>query len=130
MTTNLNTDNTTDIELSPNFTIPVCLIFIAAGLGFVSFWLGGAIAILGFFLTIQTFLIRLQFTPDALNVMRSGKVIRSFPYSEWLNWKIFWSPIPILFYFKEVNSIHFLPIIFDAKALRNCLEQHYPRQSN
>ena len=130
MTTNLNTDNTTDIELSPNFTIPICLIFIAVGLGFVSFWLGGAIAILGLFLTIQTFLIRLQFTPDALKVMRSGKVIRSFPYSEWLNWEIFWSPVPILFYFKEVNSIHFLPIIFDAKTLRNCLEQHYPRQSN
>ena len=130
MTTNLNTDNTTDIELSPNFAIPICLIFMAAGLSFVSLWLGGAIAILGLFLTIQTFLIRLQFTSDALEVMRSGKVIRSFPYSEWLNWEIFWSPVPILFYFKEVNSIHFLPIIFDAKTLRNCLEQHYPRQSN
>ena len=127
MTTNLNTD-TTDIELSPNFTIPICLILIAAGLSFVSLWLGGAIAILGLFLTVQTFLIRLQFTNDALKVMRSGNVIRSFPYSEWLNWEIFWSPIPILFYFKEVNSIHFLPIIFDAKTLRNCLEQHYPRQ--
>ena len=130
MTTNLNTDNTTDVELSPNFTIPICLISIAAGCCFVSWWLAGAIAILGLFLTIQTFLIRLQFTSDALNVMRSGKVIRSFPYSEWLNWEIFWSPVPILFYFKEVNSIHFLPIIFDSKTLRNCLEQHYPRQSN
>ena len=62
--------------------------------------------------------------------MRSDKLIRSFPYSEWLNWEIFWSPVPVLFYFKEVNSIHFLPIIFDAKTLRSCLEQYYPRQSN
>ncbi|MEL6495812.1 MAG: DUF3119 family protein [Cyanobacteria bacterium J06623_7] len=131
MTTNLNpTDTGTTVELAPNFKLPLCLLAIAVGLGFVSWWLGGAIAILGLFLIIQTFLIRLQFTPDALEVKRSSTVIRSFPYSEWLNWSIFWSPVPILFYFKEVNSIHFLPIIFNAKTLRDCLEQHYPRQSN
>ena len=66
MTTNINIDNTTEtVELSPNFKIPLCLILIAAGLSFVSLWLAGAIAILGIFLTVQTFLIRLQFTADA-----------------------------------------------------------------
>jgi hypothetical protein len=34
--------------------------------------------------------------------------------------------VPILFYFKEINSIHFLPIIFDSATLRLCLEKYYP----
>lgn len=128
MTTNITADNSTEVvELAPNFRIPIFLILTAIASLWVSRWLGGAIAILGLFLTIQTVLIRLQFTDKALNVLRSGKVIRSFPYSEWLNWEIFWSPIPILFYFKEVKSIHFLPIIFDAKTLVDCLQKYYPR---
>jgi len=128
MTTNIEADSLTEVvELAPNFRIPGFLILAAVGLSFLSWWLGGAIAILGLFLTIQTILIRLQFTDQALNVLRSGKIILSFPYSEWLNWEIFWSPIPILFYFREVKSIHFLPIIFDAKTLANCLQKYYPR---
>jgi hypothetical protein len=35
--------------------------------------------------------------------------------------------VPILFYFKEINSIHFLPILFDRKMLQTCLEQRCPR---
>lgn len=129
MTTNLEAENSTEIiELAPDFKIPLVLILLALGLSWVSWWLGGAIAVLGLFLTIQTCLIRLQFTDQELNVLRTGKVIRSFPYSEWLNWEIFWSPIPILFYFKEVNSIHFLPIIFNSKTLADCLQRHYPRE--
>lgn len=129
MSTNTEAENSTEIELAPNFKIPLFLILIAGASSLVSWGLAVAIAILGLFLTIQTVLIRLQFTDKTLNVMRSGQVIRSFPYDEWLNWEIFWSPIPILFYFKEVNSIHFLPIIFDATALKDCLQQHCPRQS-
>ena len=128
MTTNLEADNSIEVvELSPNFKIPLFLIVTAGILSLISWWLAGAIAILGLFLTIQTFLIRLQFTDKALNVLRSGTIIRSFPYSEWLNWEIFWQPVPILFYFKEVNSIHFLPIIFDSKTLVDCLQKYYPR---
>lgn len=128
MTNNLEADNSTEVvELSPNFKIPLLLIVTAGILSLISWWLAGAIAILGLFLTIQTFLIRLQFTEKALNVLRSGSIIRSFPYSDWLNWEIFWRPVPILFYFKEVNSIHFLPIIFDSKTLVDCLQKYYPR---
>lgn len=127
MTTNIEAKSTEVVELSPNFRIPIFLIVTAVALSFVSLWLSSAIALLGIFLTVQTFSIRLQFTDKALNVLRSGKIIRSFPYSEWLNWEIFWSPVPILFYFKEVNSIHFLPIIFDPKTLTDCLHKHYPR---
>lgn len=128
MTNNLEADNSTEVvELSPNFKIPLFLIVTAGILSLISWWLAGAIAVLGLFLTIQTFLIKLQFTEKALNVLRSGSIIRSFPYSDWLNWEIFWQPVPILFYFKEVNSIHFLPIIFDSKTLVDCLQKYYPR---
>jgi hypothetical protein len=129
MTINTEANNSTAVvKLAPNFKIPLVLLIVAAGLALVSPWLALLIALLSLFLTIQTVLIRLEFTEQALNVLRSGKTIRSFPYSEWLNWEIFWSPIPILFYFKEVNSIHFLPIIFDPQTLVACLNQHYPRQ--
>ncbi|MEL6164336.1 MAG: DUF3119 family protein, partial [Cyanobacteria bacterium J06628_3] len=50
-----------------------------------------------------------------------------FPYSEWQNWRIFWNVIPLLFYFKEIKSIHFLPILFDPKTLKACLEERCPR---
>ena len=126
--TNIEAENSTEaIELAPNYRIPLFLLAGAGVLSLVSLWLGVPIALLGLFLTVQTVLIRLQFTELALNVLRSGKVIRSFPYSEWLNWEIFWSPVPILFYFEEVNSIHFLPIIFDSQALVACLNKYYPR---
>ena len=82
MTTNIEAESTEIVELSPNFRIPVFLIATAIALSFVSLWLSSAIAILGIFLTIQTFFIRLQFTDKALNVLRSDKIIRSFPYSE------------------------------------------------
>lgn len=129
MTANIPLDNSLEVtELTPNYKIPSILMAIAIALAFLSVWIGGIVALLGLFLTIQTALIRLQFTEEDLIVLRSGKVLRKFPYSEWLNWEIFWSPIPILFYFREVNSIHFLPIIFDPKTLGDCLNKYYPKQ--
>ncbi len=129
MTANIKTNNPNEVvELSPSYRIPLFLMVGACALALVSLWLAGVCALLGLFLTIQTILIRLQFTDEALNVLRSDKVILRFPYSEWLNWEIFWSPIPILFYFREVNSIHFLPVIFDSKTLLDCLNKYYPRE--
>ena len=128
MTAKIQIDNSLEVtELAPNYKIPLILIAISIALSFLSLWVGGVIALLGLFLTIQTTLIRLQFTESDLIVLRSGKVLRTFPYSEWLNWEIFWSPVPILFYFREVNSIHFLPIIFDPKTLVDCLNKYYPK---
>ena len=120
---------TETIELAPSYKIPIFLIITAIPLAIINIWLGGAIALLGLFLVIQTVTIRLQFTSTALDVCRSGKVLRHFPYADWLTWRIFWQPVPILFYFREVNSIHFLPIIFDPKTLVHCLEQHFPTES-
>ncbi|NES02019.1 MAG: DUF3119 family protein [Okeania sp. SIO2F4] len=114
------------IELAPSYKIPLVLIIAALPLAFVQKWVSIAIAILGLFLLIQTLTIRLKFTETALEVYRSEKLLRNFPYQDWLNWEIFWSPVPILFYFREVKSIHFLPIIFDPKMLQTCLEKYFP----
>lgn len=125
-TTTTNVQSTETVELAPSYIIPLVLVMASLPLTLVQKWVSLAIALFGLFLMLQTVFIRLQFTETALDVYRSGNLIRRFPYSEWENWKIFWSGVPILFYFKEVKSIHFLPIIFDPKMLRTCLEQRCP----
>lgn len=115
------------VELAPSYTIPIVLVLAAIPLLLVQVWVSGAIALFGIFLLFQTAAIRLRFTESALDVYRSDNLIRRFPYQEWQNWRIFWPSVPILFYFKEVKSIHFLPILFDAKMLRACLEQRCPK---
>lgn len=123
-TTPSSTESSQTVELTPSYIIPSVIIIGALPLFLLQKWLALAIAIFGLFLMIQTATIRLQFTPTDLDVYRSGKLIRRFPYSEWLNWEIFWPSVPILFYFKEVNSIHFLPMLFNAEMLKTCLQQH------
>jgi hypothetical protein len=115
-----------NLELEPSYTIPLILTLTAIPIAVIQLWVGIAIGIFGLFLTIQTAIIKLKFTTTALEVYRGSKLIRTFPYQEWETWAIFWQPVPILFYFKEVNSIHFLPIIFDPQMLRTCLEYYYP----
>ena len=119
--------STATTELAPNYTLPVVIIVAAIGLILISPWIGGVVALFGMFLMFQAGTLRLQFTETALDIYRGENLIRRFPYQEWQNWEIFWSNIPILFYFKEVKSIHFLPIIFDPKMLKTCLEQRIPK---
>ena len=126
MTTISTSEAKKTIELAPSYKIPLVLIITALPLVFLEKWVSIAIAILGLFLLVQTITIRLKFTETALEVYRSEKLLRNFPYQDWLNWEIFWSPVPILFYFREVKSIHFLPIIFDPKMLQTCLEKYFP----
>jgi hypothetical protein len=114
-------------ELAPSYNISMVLIAAVIPLVWLQVWVAAAVGIFGLFLLVQTALIRLRFTSTALEVYRSGKEIRRFPYSEWEEWEIFWPPLPVLFYFREVKSIHFLPVLFQPQALRACLEQHCPR---
>ncbi|MBC6419766.1 MAG: DUF3119 family protein [Prochloron sp. SP5CPC1] len=119
------------IELSPSYRIPVILV-IAAIILLLQPWGGWGTrvvcslgtAFFGLFLMFQAVTIRLQFTSTALDIYRSEKLIRRFPYADWTDARILWSSIPILFYFKEINSIHFLPIIFDSKMLKKCLNEY------
>jgi hypothetical protein len=118
---------TDTVRLEPSYAIPIVLVLAAIPLWFVNAWMSGTIALFGAFLLFQAATLRLRFTPVALEVYRGEQMIRCFPYQEWQNWRIFWLGIPILLYFKEVKSIHFLPVLFDAKMLRICLEQRCPR---
>ncbi len=129
-TTPSTTSSLETVELAPSYAIPIILVLAAIPVLFFQQWLALIIGLFGVFLLFQTVTIRLKFTPTDLDVYRSGQLIRRFPYQDWLNWEIFWSPIPILFYFREVKSIHFLPIIFDAKSLRSCLDKYCNDVSN
>jgi hypothetical protein len=128
MTTSTTPDLLSTIELKPSYNIPLVLVVAAIPALLVQPIVGGIIALLGLFLMIQAVMIRLQFTATDLDVYRGEKLLRRFPYREWENWEVFWNPVPILFYFKEVKSIHFLPIIFDPNTLKACLEQRCPRK--
>ncbi|WP_072619545.1 DUF3119 family protein [Spirulina major] len=111
-----------DLELTPSYALPIAIFLGAIPLYFVSLWAGGIVEVFSLFLIIQAATIRLRFTAIALDVYRSGTLIRNFPYADWQNWRVFWPGLPILFYFREVNSIHFLPMLFNPEQLLRCLE--------
>ncbi|HEY9808200.1 MAG TPA: DUF3119 family protein [Halomicronema sp.] len=119
---------TQTVQLAPSYIIPAVLVISAVPLILVQPWIAGVVSLFGLFLMFQASTIRLKFTEKDLDVYRSDQLIRRFPYQEWENWRIFWQPFPVLFYFKEVKSIHFLPVLFDAKMLQTCLEQRCPRK--
>ena len=106
-----------DLELQPRFWVPLGVVGLGLACGLLS-WIAAAFVVLfGGFLMLQTALLRLRFEAEALVVTRSGDEIRRFPYSDWMGWRVFWPAVPVLFYFREVKSIHFLPMLFDANAL-------------
>ena len=110
-----------DLELQPRFWVPLSVVGLGLACGLLN-WIAAAVVVLfGCFLMLQTALLRLRFETEALVVTRSGDEIRRFPYSDWMGWRVFWPAVPVLFYFREVNSIHFLPMLFDANALNEQL---------
>jgi hypothetical protein len=120
------TTSTETVELTPSYRLPIALVALALPLLLVQVWVSLGISLFGAFLLIQAATLRLRFTGTDLDIYRGETLIRRFPYADWQNWKIFWLPVPILFYFKEVKSIHFLPILFDPKALKASLEAKIP----
>jgi hypothetical protein len=127
VTSSIAPNSAATVELKPSYNIPVILVITAIPLMFIQPLLGAVFALLGLFLLFQTVTLRLEFTATDLDIKRGETLIRRFPYREWQNWRIFWNRVPILFYFKEINSIHFLPILFDPNTLRSCLEERCPR---
>lgn len=87
-------------------------------------WLSLGVGLLGLVLVLQTALLRLEFQADSLVVWRQDSELRRFPYTSWLGWKLFWPGLPVVFYFREERSIHLLPLLFDAGALRRQLDRH------
>ncbi|MDZ8064444.1 MAG: DUF3119 family protein [Nostoc sp. DedQUE08] len=127
MTSSFASNSTSTVELKPSYNIPIVLVIAAIPLLLVQPWVGSVLTLFGLFLMFQALTLRLQFTATDLDIYRGEKLIRRFPYQEWQNWRIFWNRVPILFYFKEIKSIHFLPILFDPNTLKTCLEQRCPR---
>jgi hypothetical protein len=125
-------DGPDGVTLAPHYGVPLGLALIAGLLLTLSSrWQGffyGGLSVLTFaaFLLLQTNLLRLCFSAEALLVLRSGEEIRRFPYDAWLTWRLFFPAVPVLFYFREQNSPHLLPVLFDATALRAELERRVP----
>ncbi|MCP9851123.1 DUF3119 family protein [Cyanobium sp. Morenito 9A2] len=125
-------DPSAGVILAPHFGVALGVVLLGVALVPLSLlWapaLGVAtvIGVFGLFLMAQTALLRLQFSADALVVWRQSKELRRFPYDAWLGWTLFWAPLPVLFYFREQKSVHFLPMLFDAKELRRQLDLHVP----
>ncbi len=116
--------------LAPSYRFPIGLAIAALPIAGANVWVGLSLLAFGLFLGIQAATLRLHFTATALDIFRGATQIRSFPYCDWYHWEIYWSPVPILFYFREVNSIHFLPILFAPETLNQCLVQHCPTALN
>jgi Protein of unknown function (DUF3119) len=101
------------VILAPRPWVPLGVLILGLAALALNPWLALGLSLFGLFLLVQSQLLRLQFAADGL-----------FPYSEWLSWKLFWPPLPVLFYFREQRSIHLLPVLFDATSLRDQLDRH------
>jgi hypothetical protein len=119
------------VTLQPRPWVPLGVMALAlpAGLSPVGWRAGLPLLLFGLFLLSQAALLRLCFTADALVVQRAGQEIRRFPYGDWQAWRLFWGPLPVLFWFREVHSIHLLPMLFDARGLQEQLERRLPHLS-
>lgn len=121
------------VTLTPHYGVALGVVVLGAGcLGLWPLWSGAPVLALviggfGLFLLLQTTLLRLEFAADALLVWRQGTLLRRFPYDSWLGWRLFWPGVPVLFYFREERSIHFLPVLFSPVTLREQLERHLPQ---
>jgi hypothetical protein len=121
-----------EVVLRPRFWVPLGVLLLAAAflalrpLWGGSLWLALATGVMGLFLLLQTALLRLRFASEALLVSRRDTVIRRFPYDAWIGWRVWWPALPVLFYFREEKSVHLLPMLFDATALREQLVQRLP----
>ena len=115
-----------EVILSPMHRLPILIIFIGVSIFFVPlpFWLAIVTSIFGIFLLIQSFTLRIKFTPKDLVVLQLGKEIRCFPFEEWISWRVFLPQLPGILYFRETASPHLLPILFDRVALVNQLKLH------
>ncbi len=124
MTSAASTTSSNTVELAPSYWVPLGMLAIALLVAWFNLWVALPVALFGLFLTYQAATLKLRFTPTALEVARGDQPpFKSFPYTEWKNWRIYWQPVPILFYFNEVKNFHFLPILFDPNQLETCLTE-------
>ena len=108
------------VTISPSFQLPIILIFLSFMLLFlkIGIWPTIISASFSFFLLLQAFTLRIKITETDFIVLQLGKEIRTFPFKNWIAWKLFLPKLPGIFYFREESSPHLLPILFDPKQLQ------------
>ena len=113
-----------NVTLRPDPRLPLLVVALGAALLPLPLhpWPTLVVALFGVFLLIQTASLRLEFEQRALIVWQNGRELRRFPYDQWLAWRLFAPWLPGLFYFRETQTIHFLPILFSPGELREQLE--------
>ena len=119
----LNTKSKTQepIIISPSFQLPIIVLILSFMLLFLNIgsWPTIVSASFSFFLLLQSFTLRIKITNENFIVLQLGKEIRTFPFKNWISWKLFFPKIPGIFYFREKSSPHLLPIIFNPEQLKN-----------
>ena len=112
------------VTLKPDARLPLLVVVLGAALLPLPLhpWPTLVVVLFGVFLLIQTASLRLEFEDRALIVWQNSRELRRFPYDQWLTWRLFAPWLPGLLYFRETQSIHFLPILFSPKQLREQLE--------
>ena len=112
------------VTLKPDARLPLLVVVFGAALLPLPLhpWPTLVVVLFGVFLLIQTASLRLEFEERALIVWQNSRELRRFPYDQWLTWRLFAPWLPGLLYFRETQSIHFLPILFSPKQLRDQLE--------
>ena len=108
------------VTIAPSFQLPIILIFLSFMLLFlgIGIWPTIVSASFSFFLLLQAFTLRIKITKEAFIVLQLGKEIRTFPFKNWISWKLFLPQLPGIFYFREESSPHLLPILFNSKQLQ------------
>ena len=111
------------VSLKPESRLPIIItaIGIALFLLGLSKWITVSVVIFGLFLLVQSLILRLEFTSEALVVWQLGRELRRFPFKKWLAWRLFLPQLPGILYFREEASPHLLPILFDPDKLEDQL---------
>ena len=117
---NSKSESKDSITISPSFQLPIILIVLSFMLLFlnIGIWPTIVSASFSFFLLLQAFTLRINITKEDFVVLQLGKEIRRFPFKNWIAWKLFLPDLPGIFYFRETNSPHLLPILFNPKQLK------------
>ena len=121
--TSENQSNEESVTLSPSFRLPILIIIL--GLLFlvtpIHPWPTIVISSFGFFLLLQSFTLKLNFTKKDLIVTQLGRELRRFPFKNWIAWRIILPKLPGFLYFREEASPHLLPILFEVNSLQEQL---------
>lgn len=125
------------VVIAPSFALAGTCLFIGgalcyAGNGFLV--LGLPVTALGILLAVQTLRVRFVFSATRFSVAKRSpnglQIIRGWEHPNITNWEVWWKSLPILAYFKESESyngrgsIHFFPIVCNARQLIYQLRQH------